>query len=123
MSIKQNKSSKLYPASGKRKRLKPNLSILSTDTTRTSLPKGGWPRRNDFTKGRGEISNMIRNDTGGPQLTPEMHFFLACVSTEPELFDVRVVSVDRIDRLGFNPFLLPETGYSFELLFGFMLIE
>ena len=44
-------------------------------------------------------------------------------AAEPELCDVRVVSVDRKDRLGFNLFLLPEAGYSFELLFGFMLIE
>ena len=44
-------------------------------------------------------------------------------ATEPELCDVRVVSVDKIDRLGFNLFLLPEAGYSFELLFCFMLIE
>ena len=40
MSIKQTKSSKLYPALGKRKRLKPNLSILSTDNTRTSHSSG-----------------------------------------------------------------------------------
>ena len=36
-------------------------------------------------------------------------------ATELELCDVRVVSVARLDRLGFNLFLLPEAGYSFEL--------
>ena len=29
-----------------------------------------------------------------------------------------MVSVDRLDRLGFNLFLLPEAGYSFELCFA-----
>ena len=38
-------------------------------------------------------------------------------ATEPELCDVRVLFVDRIDSLGFNLFFLPEAGYSFELLF------
>ena len=37
---KQTKRSKPQPASGKKKRLKPKLTILSTDTTQTSHSSG-----------------------------------------------------------------------------------